>query len=126
MKPLDFPLLTDENIHPTVLEALVGVGRDARSVRTEGLAGKEDREILHHAHSRRWVILTHDSDFGTLAIREGQPYTGIIYLRPGHILPEFVLEILEAVRTLTLEPSPPFMIVAERRENLVRVRVRSA
>jgi len=124
MKPLDFSLLADENIHPEVIGALRAAGGDLRSVRTEGLAGKDDREILRHAHSRGWVVLTHDSDFGTLAIRKGEPYTGIIYVRPGHIAPEFVLEIIEAVKTLPVEPSPPFMIVAERRENHVRVRVR--
>jgi predicted nuclease of predicted toxin-antitoxin system len=126
MKPLEYPLLADENIHPDVLAALAAAGRDVRSVLTEGLAGREDREILHYAHSCRWVVLTHDSDFGTLAIRNGEPYTGIIYVRPGHIAPGFVLEILDAVRALPVEPSPPFVIVAERREQVVRVRVRSA
>jgi len=126
MKPLDFPLLADENIHPGVIEALRAAGGDLRSILTEGLAGKEDREILRHAHARGCVVLTHDSDFGTLAIREGEPYTGIIYVRPGHIAPKFVLEILEAVRTIPVDSNPPFVIVAERREQHVRVRVRSA
>jgi predicted nuclease of predicted toxin-antitoxin system len=126
MKPLDFPLLADENIHPEVIGALRADGGDLRSILTEGLAGKEDREILRHAHLRGWVVLTHDSDFCTLAIREGEPYTGIIYVRPGHIAPQFVLEILEAVRSLPVESTPPFVIVAERREQNIRVRVRSA
>lgn len=126
MKPLDFPLLADENIHPKIIDTLITLGGDVRSILTEGFAGQEDRKILRHAHSRGWVVLTHDSDFGTLAIRKGEPYTGIIYVRPGHIAPEFVLEVLEAVRTLPVESSPPFVIVAERRERLVRVRVRSA
>lgn len=126
MKPLDFPLLADENIHPEVIRALRAGGTDVRSILTEGLAGKEDREILRHAHARGWVILTHDSDFGTLVIREGEPYTGIVYVRPGHIAPGFVLETLDAVRGLAVVSNPPFVIVAERRDQHVRVRVRSA
>jgi predicted nuclease of predicted toxin-antitoxin system len=126
MKPLEFPLLADENIHPEVLEALTAAGGEVHSVLTEGLAGKEDRSILAHAHSHGWVVLTHDSDFGTLAMREGEPYTGIIYVRPGHIASSFVLETIEAIRALPVEPSPPFVIVAERREQVIRVRVRSA
>jgi len=126
MKPLDFPLLADENIHPEVIAALIAAGRAVRSVHSEGLAGEEDRKILRHAHSREWVILTHDSDFGALTIRKGEPYTGIIYLRPGHIAPEFVLQVLEAVRAISIETPAPFLIVAERREERVRVRIRSA
>jgi predicted nuclease of predicted toxin-antitoxin system len=126
MKPLDFPLLADENIHPEVIGALIAAGREVRSVHSEGLSGKEDREILHHAHSRDWVILTHDSDFGALTIRRGEPYTGIIYLRPGHIAPEFVLQVLEAVRAIPIETPTPFLVGAERKEERVRVRIRSA
>jgi predicted nuclease of predicted toxin-antitoxin system len=126
MRPLDFPLLADENIHFEVIAALAAKGRQVTSVHAERLAGREDREILHYAHVRGWVVLTHDSDFGTLAIRKGEPYTGIIYLRPGHIVPAFVLEILEAMESLPLHTVPPFLAVAERRGRVVRVRVRSA
>lgn len=83
-------------------------------------------EILRYAHARGWVVMTHDSDFGTLAIRRGEPYTGIIYLRPGHIFPSFVLNVLEALDTVSLDMVLPFIVVAERREEIVRVRVRSA
>jgi predicted nuclease of predicted toxin-antitoxin system len=126
MRPLDFPLLADENIHPEVVEALAAKGKQITAVRAEGLAGRQDREILRHAHTRGWVVMTHDSDFGALAIRMGEPYTGIIYLRPGHISPSFVLDVLEALDTVSLETGPPFLVVAERREDTVRVRVRSS
>lgn len=125
MKPLDFPLLADENIHPDVLRALSDQGRDIRSVLTEGLGGREDSEILRHAGEQGRVVLTHDSDFGTLSIRSEQPYFGIIYLRPGHIRAEFVLEVLNGVQALPIEVSPPFLVTAERRGATVRVRVRS-
>lgn len=125
MKPLGFPLLADENIHPEVLQALAKQGKDIRSVQDEGLAGRRDVEILRHAEPRGWVVLTHDSDFGALSIRSKEPYVGIIYLRPGHILARFVLEALEAVESLPIEVSPPFIVTAERKGDTVRVRVRS-
>ncbi len=83
MRPLDFPLLADENIHPEVVQTLAARGKQVVSVLAEGLAGREDREILSHAHARGWVVVTHDGDFGTLSIGQGEGYTGIIYLRPG-------------------------------------------
>jgi predicted nuclease of predicted toxin-antitoxin system len=125
MRPLNFPLLADENIHPEVVEALAAKGKQITSVRSEGLAGRQDREILSHAHARGWVVMTHDSDFGTLAIRKGEHYTGIVYLRPGHISPSFVLDVLEALDTISLDTVPPFLVVAERKGEIVRVRVRS-
>jgi predicted nuclease of predicted toxin-antitoxin system len=90
MKALDFPLLADENIHPDVVRELSRQGKDVRSVVASGLTGRPDAEILRHAHAEGRVVLTHDSDFGTIIYRSGQPFTGIIYLRPGHISPTFI------------------------------------
>lgn len=125
MKALDYPLLTDENIQPLVVDALIHQGKQVRTVWEEGLDGCEDAEILRHAHERAWIILTQDRDFGRLSIRLGNPYTGIIYLRPGHIEAALVLESLHAVEALPLELIPPFVVVAERRGETIRVRVRS-
>jgi predicted nuclease of predicted toxin-antitoxin system len=125
MRPLDFPLLADENIRGEVVEALAASGKTATTVRAEGLAGRPDHEILSYAHARLWVVLTHDSDFGFLAIRKGLPYTGIIYLRPGHISPAYVLETLAALEKLPLDVVPPFLVVAHRRERVVRVKIRT-
>ena len=111
---------------PRSSRPLAAKGKQIVSVRAEGLAGRQDREILRHAHGRGWVVVTHDSDFGSLAIRIGEPYTGIIYLRPGHIAPSFVLKMLEALETASLDAVPPFLVVAERREEIIRVRLRSA
>lgn len=68
---------------------------------------------------------THDGDFGTLAIRQGEPFTGIIYLRPGHISATFVLQILTRLEGLDIDLTPPFINVAERREGQIRFRIRN-
>jgi len=125
MRVLDFPLLADENIHPEVIETLVARSRAIVSVVSLGLQAKSDREILAYAPTRSWVVLTHDSDFGSLAIRDGEPYTGILFLRPGHISPHFVLETLDALAAQSIEVTPPFLVVGERRGEVLRVRVRS-
>jgi predicted nuclease of predicted toxin-antitoxin system len=69
--------------------------------------------------------MTHDSDFGKLAIQAGEPYTGILFLRPGHISPEFVLGALVALEASLITVTPPFIVVVERKDAQVRVRVRS-
>ena len=125
MKPLEYPLLADENIHRKVVVTLGESGKDVRSVADEDLLGANDSEILRRAHTQRRVVLTHDSDFGRLAIQVGQPFVGVVYIRPGHITSSFVLASLDALERLDIDVPPPFIIVVERRADVVRVRSRS-
>ena len=124
MKALDYPLLADENIHPHVIATLRSRGVDVATVADSGLARNRDSDILACAHTGSRVVLTHDRDFGRLAIREGCPFIGIVFLRPGHIRAELVLAMLDAVTTAGVEVEPPFILVAERRENRVHIRFR--
>lgn len=125
MKALDYPLLTDENIQLETVHALRSSGKRVRTVWDEGLDSRDDAEILQYAHAREWVVVTQDRDFGNLSIRLGAAYTGIVYLRPGHIDSALVLESLSAIESMPIDVTPPFMVVAERRAEVVRVRVRS-
>lgn len=71
------------------------------------------------------VVLTHDSDFGRLAIANSEPMLGIVFLRPGHIEPTFTLETLEAVFREVEEIASPFILVAERVGERIKIRIRS-
>lgn len=126
MKPLDFPLLADENIAPEVVAGLRARGCDVRTAWDEHLIGHPDAHVLDHAISQGRVVVTHDVAFGRSAIRSGTPFVGIIYLRPGHISGAFVLAMIDAVRESTVEVQPPFIVVAERQQSAVRVRARTA
>lgn len=88
------------------------------------MASEEDTVLLAHATTSGQVIVTHDRDFGRHAIAGGAPVFETLYLRPGHIRPEFTLETLESLVNEGLDVSPPFLIVAERLNNRVRIRVR--
>jgi predicted nuclease of predicted toxin-antitoxin system len=124
--PLDFPLLTDENIAPDVVSGFRARGCDLRTVRDEQLVGRSDVDVLERATAQGRVVVTHDLAFGRSAIRAGAAFVGIIYLRPGHISAGFVLEIVDALRASTVHVEPPFIAVAERQQSTVRVRVRTA
>jgi predicted nuclease of predicted toxin-antitoxin system len=80
--------------------------------------------LLTLATHQNRVVLTHDSDFGTLVIAEGKPFIGIVYLKPGHILPQFTLESLEAVFREIDFIENPFIIVAKHNGTTTRVRIR--
>jgi predicted nuclease of predicted toxin-antitoxin system len=125
MRPLDFPLLADENIHPDVVATLKAAGKDVRTVQDEGLLGSGDTSILKRAFQQHRVVITHDSDFGMLALYANEPHIGIIYLRPGHVSWTFVMEIVAAIESTIATVQTPFLLVAERRGDAVRIRLRN-
>jgi predicted nuclease of predicted toxin-antitoxin system len=126
VKPLDFPLLIDENIGPDVVEGLRVRGCNLRTTAEERLTGRPDAEVLERATAQRRVVVTHDLGFGRAAIIAGAAFVGIVYLRPGHISSEFVLGVIDALRLSTVEVEPPFIAVAERQGTTIRVRARTA
>ncbi|MCD0460399.1 DUF5615 family PIN-like protein, partial [Roseiconus lacunae] len=82
------------------------------------------RVLLHMAVDENRVVLTHDSDFGTLAIRQGHPVVGVFYVRPGHFPAERTIETLRSVLAMNVEVTPPFIVVAQRSGDDVTVRIR--
>ena len=83
MKLRQLPLLTDENVDPDVVAGLRRLGFDVLDVVESGRAGAGDVELLREATSRGRVVLTHDADFGTLAILQKEPLVGLIFLGGG-------------------------------------------
>jgi predicted nuclease of predicted toxin-antitoxin system len=123
--PADWKLLTDENLHPEVSQWLRREGFDVLDVKDEDLFGASDLALVRRARAERRIILTHDRDFGRLIITSAEPVTGIVYLRPGHLDPRFTIGSLRTLFQQTDLPAPPFIIVVERSDNDVRLRLRA-
>ena len=121
----DFPFLADENIGPAVVEYLREEGFEVESILEGEVFGKSDRELLSSAFANGQVILTQDSDFGTLVFKDEVEFTGIFYLRPGHLSGEFHISTLKTVFSGNLSIQPPFIIVAENTGSTVRIRLRN-
>jgi predicted nuclease of predicted toxin-antitoxin system len=117
-------LLTDENIHPRVVSFLRQQSCDVEDVSTLGLIGDADEVILRAALNQERIVVTHDRDFGRLAILSRQPIHGIIFLRPGHIDPQFTIETLQAINSREFDLSPACILVARRKETHVQLRLR--
>ena len=105
--------LTDENIGSDVVAHLRGRGLDVLDVREQGWYGRSDEELLEEAHRQGRVVLTHDGDFGTLALLGGRAAVGIIRVRPGHIQAHETIRVLNRLLDLDLAPSPAFLIVVQ-------------
>lgn len=117
-------LLTNENVHPRVIEWFRVAGFNVISAPEAALCGAADEVVLRRASLEQRVVVTHDADFGRLAIADGVPVFGIVYLRPGHIDPEFTIESLETLLRQNPDVTPPFIIIARRSGRHVRVRIR--
>jgi predicted nuclease of predicted toxin-antitoxin system len=124
MELKNYSFLTDENINPLIVQSLRVRGCDVFDVKEQQLQGNSDTFLLTLATQQNRVVLTHDSDFGTLVIADGKPFIGIVYLKPGHILPQFTLQSLEVVFNEIDFIENPFIIVAKNNGITTKVRVR--
>jgi len=117
-------ILTDENISPRVVLFLREKGIDVVDVKEKGWQGADDTVLMAVALEEKRFILTHDSDFGTLAINEGVPCCGIIYLRLKGLRAEKVKESLDKFIELKKEISEGTIIVLQDRQVRIRPIVR--
>ena len=120
----ELKLLTDENIDVEVLHYLRNEGFDVFDIKEERLFGLLDRDILSVAYQNNRVVISQDSDFGTLIYRDNLPFYGIIYLRPGHQDPTTHIQTFKDILKANIVYSVPFMLVAENLGHSVKIRYR--
>jgi len=120
----DFGLLTDENIDPAVVAFLRQKGFDVRDCVEEGWVGASDQKLLTLAVDEKRVVVTHDSDFGSLTVGQNQHVIGILYLRPGHIDSQFTIDSIRLLLNHSLELPSSFVIAVRRAGFDVTIRVR--
>jgi predicted nuclease of predicted toxin-antitoxin system len=124
VKLTEFSILADENIQPAVIAHLREQGLDVFSFPEQGKFGLSDADILRFAVETNRIVLTYDSDFGGLIILNEQSFVGIVYLRPGHIHAGFTIETIRTVFEQVKDVQSPFIVVAERSGENVRIRLR--
>jgi predicted nuclease of predicted toxin-antitoxin system len=95
--------LVDANMSPRFAELLRAAGHDAIAVRDLGLADASDDEILDHAASASQVIISHDTDFGTLLAFHRLSSPSFVLIRSSESLSpdehaEVLLANLDSVR----------------------------
>lgn len=119
-----FPLLLDQNVPSATLGELRRRGEDVRSLSQEGLTGADDRPILARAFQTGRVLVTQDRDFGRLALAEGQPLIGVVYLRPGTLSAHAIVRSLALLAPRLVDIEPPFIAVVDHRSGQPLLRLR--
>jgi len=120
MKLHDIKILTDENISPKVVAFLRQYGIDILDTKEQHWYGKNDEDLMSTAYQDKRFVLTHDSDFGTLAINERKPCYGILYLRLSNLNPRNVIRACENVFRKDVDVFPGTILVIE--ETRIRIR----
>jgi predicted nuclease of predicted toxin-antitoxin system len=120
----ELQFITDENIDVEVKDLLRQNGFNVFDIKDERLFSMPDRAILELSYREKRVVITQDSDFGTLIFRDHVFFCGVIYLRPGHVSPHVHVETVQSILAENLKVKFPFIIVAENNENDIKIRFR--
>lgn len=77
-------LLLDNNLPPRLTQLLTSNGLDAVHVRDMGLARASDADVIRAAHAAARVVVSADTDFGTLLARSGGRSPSVVLIRTTH------------------------------------------
>ena len=74
-------VLVDENQSPLMAEAVRSLGHAVEVIAGTPSAGSDDPDVLEGATAEDAIVLTADSDFGTLRYKDRLDAVGVIFLR---------------------------------------------
>jgi predicted nuclease of predicted toxin-antitoxin system len=113
--------LIDEALQDAVAYRLAEEGHDASHVRALGLAGCTDDEVMALALAEERVLVTTDTDFGTILALTGATGPSVLLLRGvGDSTPERVAALLTVLPRVDDELSQGTVVVVE--EDRYRIR----
>jgi predicted nuclease of predicted toxin-antitoxin system len=74
-------LLLDNNLSPQLARTLREAGHDTEHVRDHGLQAAPDARVMRQARDHDQVLVSADTDFGTLLARTGADRPSVILIR---------------------------------------------
>lgn len=113
--------LLDENLPPSLVGHLDQLGYPTRHVVEIGYGNTDDFDILEFAEQSGEVILTHDTDFGTLLALHQKSRPSVVLFRLEQLSAKILLDLLEAnMPALEKELEEGVIVIIE--ENSIRIR----
>jgi predicted nuclease of predicted toxin-antitoxin system len=97
-------LLLDMNLSPRWVDRLAEAGFEAAHWSTLGAADATDTEIMAFARVHRYVVLTHDLDFGAMLAASQGKKPSVVQIRSEDISPDRIAgQVVAALRQLAGE-----------------------
>jgi len=121
VRPSGLRFLTDENVSPRLVAFLREQGHDVQDVKEEGWQGKDDAFLFQRAWGSQRCVISHDRDFGKLAIARQEPCYGVIYLRLRDQRAPNVITVMRQFLKRRIDISPGSLVVLQ--ESRARIRL---
>ena len=90
-------LLFDQNLAPSLVRRLADTYPNSAHTHPLGLGEADDRAIWDYAREHGFAIVSKDSDFHQLSVREGPP-PKVVWVRLGNCTVDEVAELLRSRR----------------------------
>lgn len=87
--------------------------------------GSGDDVIISEAEKNGRVVITQDAGFGKSQFTGAIRKTGIIYIYPGHVGSALIIEILNHLFNQSLSVELPFIVVAQKKHEHIKIRTRN-
>src|SRR5579864_2227086 len=90
-------VLVDVNLPPAWVALLVAHGIEAMHWTSVGDPRASDEELMRYARTNRYVVFTHDLDFGTLLALTRASGPSVLQVRTQNVLPEAIGDLVIGV-----------------------------
>ncbi|MBS1492186.1 MAG: DUF5615 family PIN-like protein [Bacteroidetes bacterium] len=125
MQLRDCKFLIDENLPSDFTLYLRNQKLDVKDIKEENLFGINDVEVLKLSRDENRILVTQDKDFGKIVYTSQYSFTGIIYLKPGHISGKIHTDTFEHLLNSDLIFKSSFIVVAENNNGDIKIRLRN-